>query len=161
MFIICSHCFELISAIYSSNAWRVWGWCVMKHDLWVYITRIFTDMLKEWRMVSSGMLRRVAFVFLRGVRRLLVTASVVPSSPTLVTLMKEALSPSETSVLTKTTWPNIPEDTILHSHRSENLKSYMSNQYLKIEDIFSCNHSRHFPIKVARSELIGRNDRWL
>jgi hypothetical protein len=34
------------------------------------------------------------------VRRFLVTASVVPSSPILVTLMKEALSSSETSVLT-------------------------------------------------------------
>jgi phospholipid N-methyltransferase len=61
-------------------------------------------------MVSSGMLRRVA--------------SVVPSSPILVTLMKEALSPTETSALTATTRRNIPEDTILHSHRRENLKSY-------------------------------------
>jgi hypothetical protein len=34
------------------------------------------------------------------VRRLLVTVSVVPSLPILVTLMKEALSSSETSVLT-------------------------------------------------------------
>jgi hypothetical protein len=34
-------------------------------------------------------------------RRLLVTASVVPGSPILVTLMMEALSSSETSVLTK------------------------------------------------------------
>jgi hypothetical protein len=38
-------------------------------------------------------------VFLRSVRRLLVTASVVPSSPILIILMKEALSSSETSVL--------------------------------------------------------------
>jgi hypothetical protein len=57
------------------------------------------------------MLRRNHFAFLCGMCRLLVRANV--SSTIHVTLMKEALSSTGTSVLTRATWHNIPEGAIL------------------------------------------------
>jgi hypothetical protein len=111
-------------------------------------------------VVSSGMLRPVALVKTDisekrslatdapYVLRLLVTADVVPSSPILVTRMMEALRSSETSLLTRATRRNIPEDGILHSHSRENLKSYNVLSSFVTSMMTSISYNSYYPIRA-------------
>jgi hypothetical protein len=75
-------------------------------------------------MTSSGMLRLVALVRTDVSEEISASIIRVTRVGELGTTL--AASSSETSVLTRATRRNIPED-ILHSHRRENLKSYIKN----------------------------------
>jgi hypothetical protein len=55
--------------------------------------------------------------------------------------MMEALSSSETSVFTTAARRNISEDDILHSHRRENLKSYIQVIVYEIMNHILLSHS--------------------
>jgi hypothetical protein len=79
-------------------------------------------------MVASGMLRRVALVRTDVSEELSASFIRVTRIGELVTTLAVTSNrcSSETSVLTRATWCNIPEDTILHSHCRENLKLYIT-----------------------------------
>jgi hypothetical protein len=79
-------------------------------------------------MASSGMLCHVALVskdvleeFSASIIRVTRTGEL--GTKLAVTSM---LDPSKTLVLTRATWHDVPEDSILHRHCHENLKSYIA-----------------------------------
>jgi hypothetical protein len=110
-----------------------WSTATCRRNLMpTFVDRGMSRGQRDWSptVINLIFLDRIRYffqVFLRNVRRLLVAARVVPSSPIFVTLMKEAPGSSETSVLTRATRCDIPKDIILHIHRRENLKSYSSS----------------------------------
>jgi hypothetical protein len=119
----------------------VGGLCVPRHA--TYICGLITDVLSShlifkrhhplsWRMASSGMLCRVVLVrtdvsgeLSASIIRIRFGELRIMSPVTSNWRTLEALSSFETSVLARATQRNNPEDAILHSHRRENLKSYI------------------------------------
>jgi hypothetical protein len=80
------------------------------------------------KMPSSGLSRHVPLVRIDVSEERISSIIRVEKIGELGTTMKMTRS-SETSVLTAATRPRIPEDDILHSHGSENLKPYYFNWF--------------------------------
>jgi hypothetical protein len=94
--------------------------------MWHRLDLVWTDVSEE----------RIAFFFRVEISaseeqawasgcRLQPPAHAVSSHADISTLTMKAIRSSETSVQTRSTQSHIPEDGILHSHRRENLKSYI------------------------------------
>jgi hypothetical protein len=107
-------------------------------------------MLRRVALVRTDVSKELSTSFIRVTRigELATTLAVTSNRAFLSPLMKEALSSSETSVLTRVTWRNNPEDDIPHSHRRENLKSYVVNvrfseHRLRSGGLTSCSLTEH------------------
>jgi hypothetical protein len=103
---------------------------IRKYNLIHRIAKCFRNCYLSWRMSSSGMLRRAALVrtdisvelsasFIR------VTRISELGTTLAVTSNRRMLRRNTKCTVTRATRHKIPRDAIFHSHRSENLKSYM------------------------------------
>jgi hypothetical protein len=101
-------------------------------------------------LVRTDVSEEISASFIRVIRigelvTTLAVASIVPSSPILVTQMKEVVSSFKTSVLTRATQRNIPEDAMLHSPCHENLKSYIDMTCFTILSVIRTLQNRVLP----------------
>jgi hypothetical protein len=124
---VCQTLIDLLQRIHSAVWWITSVMRCGSKTKWFQFFAIGTDCISSSQ--SGGAHRQYyseewRFMGCHGLSLARTDVSEELSAWFLVTLMKEAISSSETSVLTRDTRRNIPEDAILHSHRRENLKSY-------------------------------------